>query len=514
MRLARGADQLSSVAAAVLVSVVIGLFVVQAAGCSYEANDCERRSDCTRCDPALTGGAVADDCGFFVSWSAGDDQNAGSKDLPVRTLAQAVKLAASSRGHVYACAEEFPEAVALPAGIKMFGGLDCAERWLYPGDGRKTVIAPSADRIALTLQGGVGTTKLENVIVKAADAELPSGSSIAVLALQDATGIFRGCDIIAGHGANGLAGDDGGPEGWPAASGAAGDGGRGACIHDYTLGAAAPKTSCDGEISEGGSGGDGLSSSGGDGDDGMPALSAGSGLGGVGQSGPKICTGGKSGANGDNGAPGAGGAVGRLVAASGYVGEDGTDGMRGAPGQGGGGGGGAKGGQACTIQGSGVGGASGGAGGSGGCGGMFGKGGGYGGASMALVSLYANITLESVNVITGRGGDGGAGGFGQLGGAGGLGGPGGLGNEGVGLSHACSGGIGGRGGDGGRGGGGLGGPSIGLGYVGDREPAQVGVTFKIGEPGKGGSSDTARPSSKGEPGLAGNVVSFSESPAP
>ncbi|MCK6591835.1 MAG: PGRS family protein, partial [Polyangiaceae bacterium] len=102
---------------------------------------------------------------------------------------------------------------------------------------------------------------------------------------------------------------------------------------------------------------------------------------------------------------------------------------------------------------------------------------------------------------TGRGGDGGSGGAAQMGGVGGAGGKGGA-SKGA-VSGGCDGGPGGRGGDGGYGGGGLGGPSIGIAFVGTA-PAQRGVTFHLGEGGRGGLAPTA--SGSGDDGLVTNSI--------
>jgi hypothetical protein len=115
--------------------------------------------------------------------------------------------------------------------------------------------------------------------------------------------------------------------------------------------------------------------------------------------------------------------------------------------------------------------------------------------------VFATVTLDAVNVKTGRGGDGGSGGVAQMGGAGGAGGKGGA-SKGA-VSGGCDGGPGGKGGDGGNGGGGLGGPSIGIAFVGDA-PAQSRVTFELGKGGRGGLAPTA--SGSGEDGLVTSSI--------
>lgn len=508
MRLARTRAPLSYAA---LTSLILCIFaLLPAAGCSFEVDDCELLRTCARCDPSQTSDPIADDCGFFVSRSSGSDDSAGAKGSPVRTLAQAVKLAQERKSHVYACAEVFPESVIVPAGIKIFGGLDCSKGWVYPGGTDKTTIAPEEDGVPITIEGGDGTTRLQNIVVKAADARSPGTSSIAILARQDAKLEISRCDIIAGRGADGEAGEKGGGPAGPAASGVAGSPGIAACIEEGSHGGAPVVSSCAGVESRSGKGGDGDLQVGHDGEHGaLASKETGDGMGGAGENESLTCSPGAPGADGLRGLPGSGGRGKGRILAAGYVGEPGQDGSAGFPGKGGGGGGGARSLDGCASPIAKTG-ASGGSGGSGGCGGVGGLGGGAGGASIGIVSLFAAVSLDAVNVTVGRGGDGGAGGLAQVGGEGGLGGEGGSG-EAAGANEGCRGGAGGRGGDGGRGGGGLGGPAIGIAFMG-KAPARTAVTFKKGEGGKGGMGEP--PQGSGDPGLVGDVVSFEEATAP
>jgi hypothetical protein len=484
--------------------VALSLSILSAAGCSFEPEDCELRNDCNRCDPSLSSESVGDDCGFFVSASSGDDGNTGTKSRPVKTLARALSLASERTRHVYACAEEFPEAVLVPAGMTIFGGLDCANGFTSQGGAARTTIAAGPDAVAVTIAGGEATTHLRNVTAKAADATLAGGSSIAVLALQDAVVKLEESDLVAGNGASGVEGENGSN---PAASGLAGGSGVPACVMEQGLGGEPAATDCGGVVSKGGWGGDGYESFAASGQDGSPATGvSGAGLGGAGQSGASSCQDGAPGADGARGADGKGGQGTGMISASGFEGAHGGEGGRGLPGQGGGGGGGSRSATKCPVDATNAHGAGGGAGGSGGCGGVGGLGGGPGGASIGLVSLFATVTLDAVNVGTGRGGDGGRGGSAQPGGAGGGGGKGGASAGDV--SGGCAGGAGGRGGDGGFGGGGLGGPSIGIAYKGST-PAQSGVAFELGAGGRGGFAQTLE--GMGAEGAVNDVLSFDDS---
>lgn len=433
------------------------------------------------CIPSEAGEPVASDCGVFVSSSAGNDGNAGSREAPLRTLGTAIGLAADLGKPVYVCAEELSEdaGVTVPAGISIYGGLDCGKGWGYAGSAARTTLTAPAGVVPLRLKGGEGTVRVADLHVRAAPAEIPGGSSIAVL-VDGVSAAFLRSVLEAGEA---LAGADAAPYGMSAAGGAVGTEGGAACSAMTVGGATGPVNACGDEDSVGGDGGAGFSSSGAPGFNGLPAYTM---NGGAGESLAAPCA---AGLPGDGGEPGAAGADGLGLGAidsTGFVGAAGAAGTAGKPGQGGGGGGGARGGGGvggCPM-GSPTGGASGGSGGSGGCGGAGGKGGGSGGSSIALVSLNATVSFESTELIAKSGGKGGAGGVGQDGGKGAGGGAGGTASAGI-LKDACGGGAGGDGGKGGPGGGGAGGHSIGIAFKGSAPPVE-GRTITIGTAGLGG----------------------------
>ncbi|XXX77796.1 PGRS family protein [Sorangium sp. So ce134] len=484
--------------------------LLTATGCesfwSHIADDCERMLTCAHflpdgdgggtpsgCVPSASDDPVADACGVFVS-ASGKDDSVGTKAEPVKTLAEALRRAGATGSDVYACAEEFAEAGEIPAGVTLFGGLDCANGWRWIGEQKKTIVAPDVDAIPLRLMRGEGMTRVEDVEVRAPDAQAKGGSSIAVLA-DGATVELARCALVAGNAADGADGDDAPSEAPERAPG--GSNGVDACSDldeaegpDATLpGGAQVVNECGGELSIGGSGGDGNESNGGGGDVGTP-VSPGNGTGGLGESadGWNCNVGGTNGGagagdNGSSGPPGAGASGLGALSATGYTGVPGDDGTPGKPGQGGGGGGGTKGGLVCAGGISGAG-ASGGSGGAGGCGGLPGQGGRPGGASIALASVDANVTLIDCTLTAGRGGNGGKGGNLQPGASGGLGGQGGVGFGG--SSDGCAGGQGGKGGNGGPGGGGLGGPSLAIAFRGEPVKQEGKTTLMPGASGAGG----------------------------
>jgi hypothetical protein len=472
-----------------------------AVGCYQFHEDCDLNNTCWlpassgsgssgtgggACVPSAHADAVGDDCGVFVSVSAGDDAKDGTKGAPVKTLAKALSLAGASGKPVYACAETFPEALEVPAGMVLYGGLDCENGWRYAGETKRTVLEGPADVIVLKLGAGPETTHIEDVNVRAEDASVDGGSSIAALAEAGANVELVRCELAAGLGRDGAKGatptDSVGPSN-PNDLPIRGANGTNACMGDMVTGnpggAGTTNALCPTAI--GGNGGAGRETMGDDGTDGQPAGAF--GMHGTGQPAMGgwncVAGGGQSGDFGADGAPGAGANALGTLTSDGIAGASGEPGQSGAPGQSGGGGGGAKGKPGCN-------GASGGGGGAGGCGGMGGLGGQAGGSSIALVSLGASFSFIEVNLVASNAGNGGEGGDPQGGGVGGFGGAGGQGDSNAPLtSKACSGGEGGAGGNGGKGGGGRGGHSLGIAYKGDAPPTD-GLTIATGALGTGG----------------------------
>ena len=485
--------------------------------CSNPEDDCEQNYGCTgtggpggmggmgggdACIPGPdgTGADLTDNCGIFVAKS-GDDMNGGSMGAPVASLAKAVELAsASASKRVYACAEEFAEAIAIPAGVSLYGGLDCASgSWKYVGDTTKTVIAPAADMVPLTLLGGDGITNVSDVEARALDATIEGGSSIAAIADGPQASLVR-VSLVAGAGSNGANGTTPDPIGPadPNDPTIKGSDGAGACTIAVETPGGAEKANPTCATAIGGKGGSGMEASGTAGADGQPLPDPNPeewGLGGAGAAGG-ACKPGGPGAIGADGAPGAGGSSLGMLSGTGIVGASGAPGEAGMPGQGGGGGGGAKGKVGCA-------GASGGGGGAGGCGGPGGLGGQAGGSSIALISVNASITMTDVTMKVSTGGKGGDGADGQNGSFGGLGGLGG--NPAAGTVKGCNGGEGGSGGFGGKGGGGRGGHAIGLAFTGGSPPTS-GFTVEPGGAGPGGAGLDA--AGMGMPGVQAESQAF------
>lgn len=473
-------------------------------------------------DPATS--PARDGCGVFVA-RHGDDASDGTSKAPVRSLRRAVEKAAEPGGtrRVYACAEDFAEAVTLPSGVALWGGRDCAaEAWTWGGAESLTGIAPEPGRVPLTVEARQEsmTSAVFGVRLVAADAIRPSGSSIGMIVGEGAAVEVVSSEILAGDGADGADGESA-PQTSRAPDGAHGHPGAGGCLADWTAGAPPAMTVCeDGTISIGGAGGDGDVAAGSDGEPGAPAAGVAPGPdsmedGEGGNGGPMTCTPGEQGADGGPGANGVGGGTGvdkplryGSISARGWQGFSGQDGRNGGIGQGGGGGGGVGSNAQCRPMDP-QGGPSGGSGGGGGCGGRGGQGGGYGGGSFGIIALHAHVLVDKTEIITGDGGRGGNGGRGQEGGGGGPEGPRGA-IAGTGY-RACEGGMGGGGGQGGHGGGGLGGVSVAVARVDSSVHFTESALWTWGAPGAGGlGGDPTMKEALGESGMMAQLWDFPE----
>ena len=445
---------------------------------------------------------------IFVA-PAGNDSSPGALETPLKTIAKALTIAASSHKDVYVCTGTYAENVAVAQGVGIYGGYDCTHGWQRTND--RATIAPSKG-IPLSMRDVASAVTIDRVTLKAADAYDASASSIAALVVRSANVTLNHASLEAGRGADGAM-----PDPPKARTGTATAGGDGQALPPITcsLNATAQPAACSSFGAAGFRSGDftheGLGGQGGRGGnirmtpgDAHPGGSGGpSGLGGTGG----------VGVDGFSGLPGTDGASGKSAMvgvgafnADGYVASNvGADGAAGSPGGGGGGGaGGAT--ESDGISAYCVGG-GGGQGGYGGAGGDAAKGSGAGGASIALVAIDSAVSLVRTQIATSTGGRGGAsvsGAPGQLGGAGGKGG---VGTVGVRFAHDCdahSGGFGAHGGGGGAGGAGGGGPAIGI-FSNAASPKTSGVTFNIGTAGRGGSGAV----SDGADGVTAEIMAAS-----
>jgi hypothetical protein len=430
------------------------------------------------CD--LTEGvAVQADCGVFVQ--AGATGGNGTQTTPYGSIGEALTMHAGESISIYICGDDtFDETIAL-GGSSLYGGLACTSWAFSSSNGRPRVRGPM-DVISVTSISS-GNRVIDSIIIESPPGGAKGASSIALLA-SDGSLLIARASIIAGKGAQGQAGADGGLQGAASMGGLTG---KNACgITNPTPGGAAISQTCGGvaAASLGGNGGNGLNSSG---SDGSPGFSGALGQKGLGE----ILVGwscgvdgsGHAGADGSPGMVGLSGTGKGVLDSMGFTPSTAGDGGPGVDGQGGGGGGGAKGPADCNsgMAGNQAGpGASGGSGGAGGCGGLPGAGGGGGGSSFAIVALNVSLSFSgNTSVVSAQAGAGGDGGVPQPGSSGGLGALGGSGLNG--SKSACRGGDGGLGGNGGGGGGGRGGHSAAIVFLGS-PPGTSGVALSSPPP--------------------------------
>jgi hypothetical protein len=430
-------------------------------------------SPTTHCAPE-EGLPVDASCGLFVrvgSFEAPD----GTMENPYPTLAQAVAdLGEHTRIYICSGDEVLDEAVVIPSGTELYGGLDCVDDWRWKLEDFTIVSAP-VHEVALKVTPGSEKTIIEGVYFYANDATLPGASSIAAI-FDHADVELRRVWLWAGEaapGADGANGNNGSP---------GGNGGPGA----GTIGGIGGSSAC--ATSGGGGGNVAVITSGGvgyPGHDGNPNQNNG----GYGQG---IDT-----APCQNGGPGANGALASgsgqhalplgTLTADGFVPFAATQGVAGGHG-GGGGGGGADSGPVGGPYG------AGGGGGGGGCGGGGGLGGQTGGSSIGLISLDSKLSFDQVLINVSGGKMGGVGGQGGLGASGGNGGPG--------VGAACDGGPGGSGQPGSNGGNGAGGNAIVVAHTG-QAPNLFGASYPDEE-----RLSAAAAQGDGAPGVAAVVKAF------
>ena len=437
----------------------------------------------------------------------GDDTFADTRENPVKTITQAIKLAQQqSKPGVYLDKGIYAGSVTLVAGINVYGGYDSGNLWARSAANESLI---QGGPTAVTANNLNKETHLELVSVKSADGTAPGQSSYGVFVANSSGPVIIGqAKINAGNAMAGAVGTNGtaGADGKTATAGLNGcTNSCGACA-TQGIGGAAAAGSCGNSGGKGGDGGCDTNSGGGGG----TGSGGGGGLGGGG-GGYASCPFGSSssGSQGKDGAPGTDGNLGAqalaagTMNASGYIvasGGDGSAGSNGSGGGGGGGGGGGSGSLGCNTD------KGGGGGGSGGCGATAAKGGGGGGGSFGIFSYASTVTLNGGSIASGRAGDGGKGGNGATGGlvGGGAGAGGGSGD----ASGGGRGGNGGIGGNSGAGAGGTGGPSYGI-YAKMSTVVTNGVQASNGAFGVGGNGGTAtlagsfKQAPAGSPGKAG-----------
>lgn len=478
------------------------------------------------------------DRAVFVS-SKGDDDNPGTKELPVRTLKRGQQIAVDEqKTQILVSSGNFELQTSgdgpfeMIEGISIYGGYN-PDTWARQIAVLRTNLRANAS-IGMSFVNIGDKTTLSGVTIYG-DSYTTNGTSSIAVHIEN-SGLngnveLREIEINAGNGGTGVRGKDG-------INGQAGGNGQDHTDTNNINGVAGAKP---GPLDCWTAGGDGGRSHSEDkcsksaNDQGKPGSTVdpnvAPGIGGthgdnncdwgVGSCGGQKTSGaGGDGGNGNKGLPGptatmAANPAGVFNGAN-FTALSGGDGNLGTSGSGGGGGGGA--GTAKWLCGGGRAGTGGAGGGGGGCSGTGGTGGSGGGGSFGVVINNSVPAFYNVNVRQGRGGKGGAGGIGGLGGEGGSGGKGSIRHRPTqtSSSHGKSGdgGQGGQGGTGSSGAGGCGGPSIGFALIDVAENSlelsdvffTVGAGGEKGEGGKG--TDPQAHGSDGCEGLSAETHSY------
>jgi hypothetical protein len=449
---------------------VVAALVVSAAACANGSSNAtpEDEAGAGPSDAGTEAGVdssndVGARCVFVSAKSGVDASSGGSKSAPVKTIAFAIGLAASSQRDVCLAGESFDGPITLAPGVGLYGGFDADQGYVRAPGTTSTITAKGTVVIA---KGIDLDTRVTGVTLHATSPDGKGEGTYGIRLVSGAATLFVWDTSIttdaAKPGADGATGTVG-------ASGLAGKPGDDGCSHcdsippqGGSLGGASVASTCGGGPSGAGGQGGWDQSGGAVGGAGTGPGSQG-GSSGSGDATCLVSSGGLGGAGGTPTASGAAGAPGASSDALGSVSADclyvppvGAPGGMGGPGfsggGGGGGGGGSNGGACYGDRGGG-----GGGGGTGGCGGLGGAGGQGGGASFGILARAGKLDVARVTYRIGAGGAGGSGGAGGAGGAGGQGAGGGANQDDSG--HGGLGGNGSAGGAGGVGGGGAGGPS-------------------------------------------------------
>ena len=351
-------------------------------------------------DISASPACVDEGIAVFVSAASGDDNNAGTKAAPFKTIGAALQKA-GIKPRVYVCEGTYGEDVSVTQAnaASLYGGLSCTD-WSYSG--KQPIVGKTT--LALHVDSLTKPLVIADMAFQSADGIKPGDSSIAALINQSADVTLRRVKLSAGKGVDGAKGVA--ATNWAAVAqsdmsivGTSASGTAGGGTHSCSL-------CTDGNNSTGAKGGSARSTPSG-GANGAPNLSGMSPNDGAG--GMAGCVAGQIGAPATAAVAAKGALTVGALSATGWVATNGSNGQNGGPGQGGGGGGGAS-----SLMGGG-----GGGGGCGGCGGAGGSAGGGGGGSIALAIVLSNVTLVSSALVTsngGKGGDGVAGQDGQIGG--------------------------------------------------------------------------------------------------
>lgn len=436
---------------------------------------------------------------IFVDGEKGNDIAAGTKDSPIKSLANGLTkaktdnlLAVIVAGTGNSAKQTGP--ISIANGVSIIGGYD--SDFIYTPDNRVSIQVPADpghDTVGLLADGIDKPTVVSRLEITTADVTTGSFSNMAVHIKNSNNLSLSHINATAGNGGAGANGNNGNA-GNLAGADADGKDGRNEEHATSTNSGPGGKNTCARSNVDpaGGKGGVGRQASTNVPGAGSDAFAGTAG----GKAGDNDNRGmdGRNGSTPKTGKAGSGGSSIMDTAQLWVIGKgDGQSGLDGENGPGGGGGGGAWAPYTSAPNAAAL---SGGGGGAGGCGGAHGTGGKEGGASFGLFLVDSTVTIQDSKFTAGKGGKGGTGGDGGLGQAGGVGGNGYLKqSEANAKISAGSGGDGAAGASGGPGGGGAGGVSFGA-YCYKTTITGEGIQYSFNATENGGTPGKTTPSTE------------------
>jgi hypothetical protein len=320
-------------------------------GCEYA---CEQTStDEDPIDDEFTddncdgGDGLVEQC-VYVSVSQGSDANAGTRDMPMQSIAAALAQA-QTNGVPAVClsGETYQEAVTVIPGISIYGGFDQNDPDFKFRRKAGIITTVMATGTVFTVSNLTADTHIEGITIVANAPGIPGASTYGVRmatgGAQSTLYVRYNVMQIAG-GTTGSPGNSGSPH--PQSVAPNGNNGQNGCDGCSGNGNGGPAPVCSEPGGQGGNGGHNTGS----GQNGSPGSGGAAGGNGAGSDG--CFGGGNTGGTGSPGTPngpqgpnGTGGAALGSVVAGLYAPSNGTNGVGGTNGRGGGGGGGGEGGQ-------------------------------------------------------------------------------------------------------------------------------------------------------------------------
>ena len=151
---------------------------------------------------------ITEQFGVFVS-TEGQANASGTRAAPLASIEAAIARAKNeNKKKVFVCEGSYAEALTLADGVSIEGRLDCATPdWKLDTSKHVNLASPSSPAIRAT--NITSATRIDGFQVTAPDATEPSGSSIAVIAVDSNGLTFAGGSLAAGSAMRGADGTDG-----------------------------------------------------------------------------------------------------------------------------------------------------------------------------------------------------------------------------------------------------------------------------------------------------------------